>query len=355
MANGAMVQAVDAAGPNPLPAMRAGFTGEQKALIKQQVAKGCTDTELALFLHVCQSRGLDPLTKQIYAIKRGGQMTIQVGIDGARSIAARTGRFMPGREPSFIEEGKTLVSATVYAKVMAPDGSWHEISDSAYLDEYKGSTPLWSKMPKVMLSKCAEMRLLRRAFPDSFGGIYEPSEMDQAGATSPGLSGNQAGHEVASSPAVKPQDSLPKSVEANFPELAPKAQPPILSSEPASPSLEELPAADAELVAQVAGASLEELPVVEYEPGADAEMDAIMEATPSLQELAKKAEGPSPISEPQRKSIFACMREHGLRYEDLKPKINKAYGIKSMKELPADRYEEVIGRIKATGRKEAAA
>ena len=326
---------------NPLPAMRAGFTGEQKALIKQQVARGCTDTELALFLHVCESRGLDPLTKQIYAIKRGGQMTIQVGIDGARSIAARTGRFMPGREPSFAVQNGTLISATVYAKVMAPDGSWHEVSDSAYLDEYKGSTPLWTKMPKVMLSKCAEMRLLRRAFPDSFGGIYEPSEMDQAGATSPGLSGNVADTEVASSSAPKPDRSLPKSVEANFPELTSKPQP-TQASESASPSIE------AELVEEPAG---DPVPVVDYDPDTDNSLDKIMDETPSLAKLAAKAT----ISDAQRKAIFAAMREAGLKYEDLKPKINKAYSIKSMKELPADRYEEMLGRIKATAKQKGAA
>jgi hypothetical protein len=68
------------------------WTPEQTQLISTTIAPGCSNDELRLFAYACQRTGLDPFSKQIYAIKRGGKMTIQAGIDGLRSIAERTGQ-----------------------------------------------------------------------------------------------------------------------------------------------------------------------------------------------------------------------------------------------------------------------
>jgi hypothetical protein len=68
------------------------WTPEQAQLISTTIAPGCSNDELRLFAYACQRTGLDPFSKQIYAIKRGGKMTIQAGIDGLRSIAERTGQ-----------------------------------------------------------------------------------------------------------------------------------------------------------------------------------------------------------------------------------------------------------------------
>lgn len=152
-------------------------------LIKNTVCKGASDDELQLFMHVCKHTGLDPFMKQIYSIARGGQRTIQTSIDGLRLIAERTGRYCPGREPTFVYTNqKGLLSATSFVKKQTKDGQWHETSATAYFEEYNAGNSMWKKMPHAMLAKCAEALALRKAFPAEMSGLYSDEEMHQADA-----------------------------------------------------------------------------------------------------------------------------------------------------------------------------
>ncbi|KKM91044.1 hypothetical protein LCGC14_1232510 [marine sediment metagenome] len=159
------------------------YTDDQITLIKQTVCKNATTNELKLFLYKCQNAGLDPLSNQIYAIKRGTSITVQTSIDGLRAIADRTGRYSPGSDTKYAHGvSKELLSATAYVKKMTPDGKWHEISATAFFSEYAQEfngklTRFWNKMPSVMLSKCAEANALRRAFPVELSGLYSSEEM----------------------------------------------------------------------------------------------------------------------------------------------------------------------------------
>ena len=151
------------------------YSREQVETIKQTVARGANDSQLALFLQVCKSRNLDPFTKQVYFTPQG----IIVSIDGFRAIAERTGCYAPGPTRYEYDDAKNLVAAYVTVRKLVA-GQWFDIEESAFFDEYRGSSPIWKKMPRVMLAKCAEARALRRAFSSDLSGLYSPEEMDQA-------------------------------------------------------------------------------------------------------------------------------------------------------------------------------
>jgi phage recombination protein Bet len=168
-----------------VPADRASieYTPAQVDLIKRTIADGCSDDELALFLHVCQRTGLDPFARQIYAIRRGVRMTIQTGIDGYRLIADRTGCYMGNAEPVFEHspDGQpTRATVTVWKLV---HGQRCPFTATAFWDEFcpaRGQDQMWRKMPHTMLAKVAESLALRKAFPADLSGVYTTEEMSQA-------------------------------------------------------------------------------------------------------------------------------------------------------------------------------
>ncbi len=163
------------------------YTDDQINLIKNTVCKGATDAELELFLYTCHRTGLDPLVKQIYAIKRKSGnsyiMTIQTSIDGLRAIAERTKKYAPGQATIFqYGERDQIVSATAFVKKQTEDGTWHEVGVTAFFEEYAQRfngelTKFWKQFPSVMISKCAEALALRKCFPFELSGIHTTEEM----------------------------------------------------------------------------------------------------------------------------------------------------------------------------------
>lgn len=162
----------------------------KKELLKQTICKGASDHEFELFAMICKRTGLDPFAKQVFPVFRWDSklgrntMTVQTSIDGYRVIAERTGNYAPGKETTFAyNEKNDLVSATAYVKKLTRDGSWHEISSTAFWNEYcqknkEGHpTTFWAKMPHLMLAKCAETLALRKAFPVEMSGLYTEEEM----------------------------------------------------------------------------------------------------------------------------------------------------------------------------------
>lgn len=141
-----------------------------------------TDPQWIYFCHKAAVYGLDPMRNQMHWTPNADI----TGIDGFRSIADRTGRYVPGRIEIEQVDGH-VVAAHATIKIQSKDGLWHELTETAYTSEYlpvksdgTTSNPIWKKMPAVMIKKCAEAIALRRAFPDQLAGIYTDDEMAQA-------------------------------------------------------------------------------------------------------------------------------------------------------------------------------
>jgi len=162
--------------------MKIEFTDDQVKLIKTQIAKDCSDDELKLFLYQCKRTGLDPLTRQIYAIKRAGRMTIQCSIDGFRVIAERSGSYAGQDEPVWEDENGHPVKCSVSVYKFSPQGQRYcaAVGVAHFKEYYPNPINLQKTMPHVMIAKVAEALALRKAFPQDLSGLYTGDEMNQA-------------------------------------------------------------------------------------------------------------------------------------------------------------------------------
>lgn len=184
--------------------------GKHLDLIRRTVAKDCNTDEFSLFIENAKAMRLDPLRRQIYAFvfskddAKKRQMTIVTSIGGYRSIAERTGNYRPGPTETITDaslisptnpKGISHALATVFKFT---HGEWHPVTERADWEEFApikdewqdnrktGRKVLdpkkdgWHRMPRVMIEKCAEAKVLRRAWPDDFAGLYSEEEMDQA-------------------------------------------------------------------------------------------------------------------------------------------------------------------------------
>lgn len=280
-----MAGEIMAVSQRPAPLALKTMTREQVELLKATVCRGATDDELQLFVHACNRLQLDPFCKQIHAVKRWDGtlrrevMAIQVGIDGLRLNADRTGQYRGQLPTLWCDEKGTWTDTWISdkppfaAKARVLRDGWPEPVEaiarwSAYVQTTKEGKPnsMWAKRGAEQLAKCAEALALRMAFPQELSGVYAHEEMDHAGEPTP----------VA---------GKPKQVEPEAPQETPTndVQPPT-----------EPPADD-----------------VQY------------------------------ISEPQRRRLFKIAGDAGKSVDQVKVYLSEMFQIESTKNIPVNLYDSI--------------
>lgn len=178
--------------PAPLPVRRneekianafPGFTPEQVGVIKATVAKGTSDTELALFIYTATSAGLNPLLKEIWCYKDSkGNLLIFAGRDGFLKKAQQNSKFA-GMRSSAVRDKDTfeinIPAGTVTHLITKPTAQRGSIIGAyAFVyrrdeepaltwvdwDTFNKGYNAWKSHPEDMICKIAEVRALKKAF-----------------------------------------------------------------------------------------------------------------------------------------------------------------------------------------------
>jgi phage recombination protein Bet len=155
------------------------YSDDELILMRNVVAKNCSEPEFKMLMYIANKYGLDPLTKQIWAIKRNDRdpALIFAGRDGFLTIAHRSGQFdgmQSGVTYEVNKEGKK-VPISAWCKVWRRDMS-HAFETEVPFEEYNTGFSVWKSHPSAMILKVAESVCLRKAF--SIDGIYSPEEID---------------------------------------------------------------------------------------------------------------------------------------------------------------------------------
>lgn len=158
--------------------------------IKRTICPKATDKEAMSFLQLCRHMGLNPWVNDAYLIKYGDDRpaTMVVGKDAFTKRADSHPQFA-GIESGVIVQAGDKVEHRKGTLVLPDEnivGGWARVArNDRKLDletsvtflEFKKSSGVWNQMPAIMIEKCAIVKGLRSAFPQTFSGMYDAAEM----------------------------------------------------------------------------------------------------------------------------------------------------------------------------------
>lgn len=163
--------------------------------VRNFICKEATIAECRIFLETCKQYHLNPFTKEAYLIhydnKNGDTAsTIVLGKTCYMKMAEAHPQydgfeagvivFVPEvgelihREGSIIYKGEELVGG--WAKTYRKDRS-RPFYEEVDFSEYDTKKSLWVTKPATMIRKVALVHTLREAFPATFGGLIDESEV----------------------------------------------------------------------------------------------------------------------------------------------------------------------------------
>jgi phage recombination protein Bet len=162
---------------------RPGFDDATVDLIRKTISdprNPLTSDEFALFLEVCRHTGLNPLNREIYALRIDGRLTVWTGIDGHRRIAQASPRFRGMAGPYYCGPDGKWVDVWIDDRtppvacrvgVYLP-GRQEPTWGIAYYKNYRGrKSATWQNQPEHMLAVRAESFALRKCFSRELAGV----------------------------------------------------------------------------------------------------------------------------------------------------------------------------------------
>jgi phage recombination protein Bet len=170
-----------------------GFSTEQIGVIKNTIAKGTTNTELALFLFTAKSIGLNPLNKEIWCYKdHKGNMLTFAGRDGFLTKAQQNVRYKGIRSSEVREKDVfsldianneikhqkefTNPGAIIGAYCIAFVQNGEPTIEWVDFKTYDRGFGAWKSHPADMIKKVAETHALKKAF--GISGLQSEHDWD---------------------------------------------------------------------------------------------------------------------------------------------------------------------------------